>query len=441
MLNDLRDRIVVQCDGQLKTGRDVVVAALLGAEEFGFATTALVVSGCIMMRKCHLDTCPVGVATQSPLLRERFNGRPEFVATFFRYIAEEVRELLASLGLRSIEEAVGRTDLLDVRPAVEHWKASGLDLTDTLTMARPRPGSALHHVRAQDHGLDAVLDRTLIKLAKPALRSRTRVRVSQTIENTDRSVGTMLGHEIARLYGDDGLAPGTIEVDLTGSAGQSLGAFMPSGVTIRLAGDANDYVGKSLCGGRVSVRPGPEATFAAEDNVIAGNVIGYGATAGELFIRGRVGERFGVRNSGATIVAEGTGDHALEYMTGGIAVILGGTGRNVAAGMSGGTAYVLDLDPAQVNAAALASGTIDLAEPDPADITELRAILEEHLAETDSPVAAELLAEPQALAGRFTRILPRHYANVRRILADAQSRGLTPSDPTVWESILEVSRG
>ncbi|VEG26292.1 Ferredoxin-dependent glutamate synthase 1 [Actinomyces howellii] len=441
VLNDLRDRIVVQCDGQLKTGRDVVIAALLGAEEFGFATTALVVSGCIMMRKCHLDTCPVGVATQNPVLRERFSGRPEFIVTFFRYIAEEVRELLASLGLRSIEEAVGRADLLDTRQAVDHWKAAGLDLSATLTMAQPSPGSSLHHARPQDHGLEGVLDRTLISQAAPALRSGTRVSVSLTVENTDRSVGTMLGHEIAKTYGDDGMADGTIEVNLTGSAGQSLGAFMPRGVTIRLTGDANDYVGKSLCGGRVSVRPGPEAGFVAEDNVIAGNVIGYGATAGELYIRGRVGERFAVRNSGATLVAEGAGDHALEYMTGGTAVILGPTGRNLAAGMSGGTGYVLDLDPATVNAEALASGAIDLAPLEEADVEDLTAVLETHVAETGSQRAAALLADPASLADRFTRILPRHYAAVRRILAQAQSEGLTPSDPTVWQSILEVSRG
>ncbi|CAM2769889.1 glutamate synthase large subunit [Actinomyces slackii] len=440
VLNDLRDRIVVQCDGQLKTGRDVVIAALLGAEEFGFATTALVVSGCIMMRKCHLDTCPVGVATQNPVLRERFDARPEFLITFFTYIAEEVRELLASLGLRSIEEAVGRTDLLDTARAIEHWKASGLDLTDTLTMAQPQPGSALHQVRAQDHGLDAVLDRTLIKQAAPALRQGAHVTLTHPVSNTDRSVGTMLGHEIAALHGDHGLDPHTIEIKLTGSAGQSLGAFMPQGVSIHLTGDANDYVGKSLCGGRISVAPGPEAGFVAEDNVIAGNVIGYGATAGELFIRGRVGERFGVRNSGATLVAEGAGDHALEYMTGGTVVILGATGRNVAAGMSGGTAYLLDLDPALVNTEALASGAIELGPPEPADLDVLQTIMRTHAELTGSAVASRLLADGE-LASRFTRVLPRHYAAVRRILAQAQSQGMTPSDPAVWQSILEVSRG
>lgn len=441
VLNDLRDRIVVQCDGQLKTGRDVVIAALLGAEEFGFATTALVVSGCIMMRKCHLDTCPVGVATQNPVLRERFSGRPEFIITFMRYIAEEVREILASLGLRSVEEAVGRADLLDTRRAIEHWKAAGLDLTDTLTMTQPRPGSSLHHVRGQQHGLEQVLDRTLIKLAQPALRSRQHVEISQPIQNTDRSVGTMLGHEIAKVYGDEGLADGTIAIALTGSAGQSLGAFVPHGVTLRLTGDANDYVGKSLCGGRVSVRPSATASFVAEENVIAGNVIGYGATAGELFIRGRVGERFGVRNSGATLVAEGTGDHALEYMTGGTVVVLGSTGRNVAAGMSGGVGYVLDLDEQKVNAEALAGRVIELGRPDAGDLDTLTTILRQHVEETGSTVASALLEHPESLADRFTRILPRHYANVRRILAEAEDKGLTPSDPTVWESILEVSRG
>ncbi len=441
VLNDLRDRIVVQCDGQLKTGRDVVVAALLGAEEFGFATTALVVSGCIMMRKCQLDTCPVGVATQNPELRSRFTGRPEDVVTFFRYIAEEVRELLASLGLRSIEEAVGRADLLDAREAVEHWKAAGLDLTDTLTMAQPQPGSALHHVKGQDHGLDTVLDRSLIARAAPALNAGQKVSIALPIRNTDRSVGTMLGHEVAKAYGDDGLADGTIDITLSGSAGQSLGAFVPHGITIRLEGDANDYVGKSLCGGRVIVRPAKGATYAAEDNVMAGNVIGYGATAGELFVRGRVGERFGVRNSGATLVAEGTGDHAMEYMTGGTIMILGATGRNVAAGMSGGVGYVLDLDRAKVNEAVLATDEIELAPLGAGDVDTVTTLLREHAEATDSPLALALLADPDAAASRFTRVMPRHYANVTRILAEAAQRGLAPSDPTVWESILEVSRG
>lgn len=441
VLNDLRDRIVVQCDGQLKTGRDVVIAALLGAEEFGFATTALVVSGCIMMRKCHLDTCPVGIATQNPVLRQRFAGRPELIITFFRYIAEEVRELLASLGLRSLQEAVGRADLLDVREAIDHWKASGLDLTDTLTMAQPRPGSALHHVRAQDHGLERVLDRTLIAQSLGALREGTPVRLSHPVRNTDRSVGTMLGHEIARTWGDEGLADGTIEIALTGSAGQSLGAFVPHGVTIRLTGDANDYVGKSLCGGRVAIRPSQDAAFVPEENVIAGNVIGYGATDGEIFIRGRVGERFAVRNSGATLVAEGTGDHALEYMTGGTVVVLGRTGRNVAAGMSGGTGYLLDLDPALVNTEAVASGALTVSPVDETDVEVITTILRQHATETGSTVAAALLADPDQIRSRFTRLLPRQYAAVRQILADAESQGKTPTDPTVWESILEVSRG
>ncbi|AMD88030.1 glutamate synthase subunit alpha [Actinomyces radicidentis] len=441
VLNDLRDRIVVQCDGQLKTGRDVVIAALLGAEEFGFATTALVVSGCIMMRKCHLDTCPVGVATQNPVLRQRFSGRPEFIVTFFRYIAEEVREILASLGLRSIEEAVGRADLLDTEKAVSHWKSEGLDLSPVLTMAQPSPGSSLHHVKGQEHGLESVLDRTLIKLAAPALSKGEHVSITQPIQNTDRTVGTMLGHEIAKKYGDEGLADGTVEINLSGSAGQSLGAFLPHGVTIRLTGDANDYVGKSLCGGRVAVHPSKDASFVAEEQVIAGNVIGYGAIAGELFIRGRVGERFAVRNSGATLVAEGAGDHALEYMTGGTAVILGATGRNVAAGMSGGTGYVLDLDRAKMNAEVLSSGAIELSELDDSDVDVLTTVLREHVEETGSAVAQRLLDDPDQLRSRFTRVLPRQYAAVRRILADAAASGLTPSDPTVWDSILEVSRG
>ena len=441
VLNDLRDRISVQCDGQLKTGRDVIVAALLGAEEFGFATTALVVSGCIMMRKCQMDTCPVGVATQNPELRQRFTGKPEYLVTFFRYLAEEIRELLASLGLRSIEEAVGRADLLDTREAIEHWKASGLDLSDTLTMAQPRPGSNLYQSKAQDHGLEAVLDQALIRRAAPALESARAVKIEMPIKNTDRSTGTMLGHEVAKLYGDAGLADGTIDITLNGSAGQSLGAFVPHGVTLRLNGDANDYVGKSLCGGKVIVRPSDKATYVAQDNVLAGNVIGYGATAGELYVRGRVGERFGVRNSGATLICEGAGDHAMEYMTGGTLMILGKTGRNVAAGMSGGVGYVLDLDREKINKQVLASDEIEFAPLSPGDVDTVTTLLRKHHEETGSAVAQALLAEPTAIAERFTRVMPRHYARVTEILADAKARGLDPSDPTVWESILEVSRG
>ena len=349
LLNGLRDRVVVQTDGQLKTGRDVVIAALLGAEEYGFATAPLVVSGCIMMRVCHLDTCPVGVATQNPVLRERFTGKPEFVETFFEYIAEEVRELLAALGFRTLDEAIGRAELLDVEQAVDHWKASGLDLAPILHVPAIDESMPRRQTTLQDHGLDRALDRQLIELCEPALARLEPVRAQLPIRNVNRTVGTMLGSEVTRLHGGAGLPDETIDLTFTGSAGQSFGAFLPAGITLRLEGDGNDYVGKGLSGGRLVLRPHRDAILVAHDNIIAGNVIGYGATSGELFIRGRVGERFCVRNSGATAVVEGVGDHALEYMTGGVAVILGTTGRNLGAGMSGGVAYVLDLDPGRVN--------------------------------------------------------------------------------------------
>ena len=344
LLNDLRDRIVVQVDGQMKTGRDVVIATLLGAEEFGFATAPLVVSGCVMMRVCHLDTCPVGVATQNPELRKRFSGQPEFVVTFFEFIAEEVREILAELGFRSIEEAIGHSELLDTRDAVEHWKASGLDLTPILTMPDIAEGKARFQMRDQDHGLDHALDNELITQAGPALERGEKVEISLPIRNVHRTVGTMLGHQLTRRYGGEGLPDGTITVRLQGSAGQSFGAFVPRGISLYLSGDANDYTGKGLSGGRIIIRPNAATPFAAEDNIIAGNVILYGATAGEMFLRGQVGERFAVRNSGATAVVEGVGDHGCEYMTGGRVVVLGPTGRNFGAGMSGGIAYVLDAD-------------------------------------------------------------------------------------------------
>ncbi|MPV37617.1 glutamate synthase large subunit [Georgenia subflava] len=441
VLNDLRDRIVVQTDGQLKTGRDVVVAALLGAEEFGFSTAPLVVEGCIMMRVCHLDTCPVGVATQNPELRARFTGKAEHVVTFFEFIAEEVRELLASLGLRSLEEAVGQVDLLDTAEAVEHWKASGLDLSPLLAKVEPREGSALRRVRAQDHGLERALDNELVARAAPALERGEPVRIEAPVRNVNRTVGTMLGHEVTKRYRDVGLPDGTIDVTLTGSAGQSFGAVLPRGITLNLVGDANDYVGKSLSGGRIVVRPDERAVFAAEDNVVAGNVVAYGATSGEIFLRGRAGERFAVRNSGATAVVEGVGDHAAEYMTGGTLLVLGPTGRNLGAGMSGGTAFVLDLDPAQVNAAALAGGELLLSPPDAEDVAIVADLLRRHAELTGSPVATRLLAEPDTLTERFTKVLPRQYAAVSAALVRAAEDGLDPASPDVWATIMEASRG
>ncbi len=441
VLNDLRDRVVVQVDGQLKTGRDVVIGALLGAEEFGFATAPLVVSGCVMMRVCHLDTCPVGVATQNPELRARFTGKPEFVETFFEYIAQEVREHLASIGFRTLEEAVGHVELLDTTAAVDHWKAAGLDLTPVLAVPEPRPGSSLHHVKDQDHGLERALDNQLIAMAADALENGEPVRIALPIRNVNRTVGTLLGHEVTRRYSGAGLPDDTIDVTLTGSAGQSFGAFLPKGITLRLFGDANDYVGKGLSGGRLVVRPHRSSVLSGRNNVVAGNVIGYGATSGEVFLRGLVGERFGVRNSGATLVVEGVGDHACEYMTGGTVVVLGPTGRNLGAGMSGGTAYVLDLQPALVNTQAVASGELALQPLDEADVALVTGLLRRHLEETGSPVAAQLLEDPDTVRQRFTRLLPTEYARVREALTKAAAEGLDPTAPGVWERILEVARG
>ncbi|KGM14341.1 glutamate synthase large subunit [Cellulomonas bogoriensis] len=441
VLNDLRDRIVLQVDGQLKTGRDVVVSALLGAEEFGFATAPLVVSGCVMMRVCHLDTCPVGVATQNPELRARFNGKPEFVETFFEFIATEVREYLAALGFRSIDEAVGHVESLDTRAAVAHWKAEGLDLGPVLARPEPLEGSSLRHTQSQDHGLDKALDNQLIAMSAAALTDREPVRISLPIRNVNRTVGTMLGHEVTKAHGTDGLPDDTIDVTLTGSAGQSLGAFLPRGVTLRLFGDANDYVGKGLSGGRVVVRPDHASVLAGDRDVIAGNVIGYGATSGEIFLRGVVGERFAVRNSGATLVVEGVGDHGFEYMTGGTVLVLGRTGRNVAAGMSGGQAYVLDLRREALNGPALAQGDVLLTAPDDEDAALIERLLRAHHEETASPRAAELLQDLPAALARFTRIMPVEYQRMRATLAKAQADGLDPAAPGVWDKILEGSRG
>ncbi|WP_121191497.1 glutamate synthase large subunit [Motilibacter peucedani] len=434
LLNGLRDRIVVQTDGQLKTGRDVVIAALLGAEEFGFATAPLVVSGCIMMRVCHLDTCPVGVATQNPELRKRFNGSPDFVVTFFEYIAEEVRALLAQLGFRSVLEAVGHAELLDTTAAVDHWKASGLDLSPLLHVPDLPEGTPLHNTTGQDHGLDKALDHQLIALASDALESGSPVRIELPVRNVNRTVGTMLGYEVTKRYGGAGLPDETIAVTLTGSAGQSLGAFLPKGVSIRLHGDANDYLGKGLSGGRLVVRPDASAPFVAERNTIAGNVALYGATAGEVFLSGLVGERFCVRNSGATAVVEGVGDHACEYMTGGIAVILGPTGRNVAAGMSGGVAYVLDMRRERLN-----GDMADIEELDGEDADLLRLLVTRHREETGSAVALRLLSDWDAALARFTKVMPRDYKRVLEARAKALAEGY--DSERVDEMVMESARG
>ncbi|WBU39336.1 glutamate synthase large subunit [Homoserinibacter sp. YIM 151385] len=439
MLNGMRDRVVVQVDGQMKTGRDVVIAALLGAEEYGFATAPLVVEGCILMRVCHLDTCPVGVATQNPELRARFTGKPEFVVNFFEFLAQEVREYLAALGFRSLDEAIGRSELLDVDRAIEHWKADGLDLTPVLVGPEFAEDEPRINRREQDHELDEHFDRELIARSAPALASREHVAIELPVQNTERAVGTMLGHEVTKRHGEHGLPDGTIEISLHGSAGQSLGAFLPNGITIRLEGDSNDYVGKGLSGGTIVVRPPQGSVFPAERNVIAGNVIGYGATQGSMFLRGWVGERFLVRNSGATAVVEGVGDHALEYMTGGLAVILGGTGRNLGAGMSGGTAYVHDLKPERVNRDAIASGDLQLLPLESADAEILVDLLERHLAETGSALAERMLADIDQTVATFVKVLPRDYAAVLKTRQDALDAGEDPDGDATWRKILEVT--
>ena len=434
LVNGLRDRIVVQVDGQLKTGRDVIIGALLGAEEFGFATAPLVVSGCIMMRVCHLDTCPVGVATQNEELRSKFSGKPEFVVNFFEFIAEEVREYLAELGFRTLAEAVGHVEVLEARQAVDHWKAHGLDLRPILHRPELAEGAALHQVITQDHGLDEALDQELIAMCGPALESGDPVRASIPIRNVHRTVGTILGHEVTKATRGEGFPDGTIDLTFTGSAGQSFGAFLPAGITLRLEGDSNDYLGKGLSGGRIVLRPDRDAGFVAEDNIIAGNVIGYGATSGEIFIRGQVGERFCVRNSGATAVVEGVGDHGCEYMTGGIAVVLGRTGRNVAAGMSGGIAYFLDLDLSLLN-----TELVDPVEPTKGDLELLRGIVVRQQEETGSEVAARLLADWDTSATRFTKVLPRDYARVLAARELAESEGL--DDATTTTRMMEAAHG
>jgi glutamate synthase (NADPH/NADH) large chain len=424
LLNGLRDRIVVQVDGQLKTGRDVMIATLLGAEEYGFATAPLVVSGCIMMRVCHLDTCPVGVATQNPELRKRYNGKPEFVENFFMFIAEEVREYLAQLGFRSINEAVGQVGALDTTVAAEHWKAHKLDLSPVLH----EPESAfmnqdLYCSSRQDHGLDKALDQQLIVMSREALDQQKPVKFSTAISNVNRTVGTMLGHELTKAYGGQGLPDDTIDITFDGSAGNSFGAFVPKGITLRVYGDANDYVGKGLSGGRIVVRPARNAPdgYVAEDNIIGGNVVLFGATGGEAFLRGRVGERFAVRNSGVHAVVEGVGDHGCEYMTGGKVVILGSTGRNFAAGMSGGVAYVYD--PKNVLPDHLNPEMVELEEPDDDDFEWLHQMLTKHVDATDSAPGTRILSHWPTERRRFVKVMPRDYKRVLEAIAEAEQNG------------------
>ena len=425
LLNKLRDRIVVQVDGQMKTGRDVVVAALMGAEEFGFATAPLVVMGCVMMRVCHLNTCPVGIATQDPVLRARFAGTPEFVENFFRYIAEEVRELMASLGFRKLDDMIGRVECLDVSPAVNHWKAKGLDLSRVLHAPAIAPGASRRQTTTQDHGLHKALDNTLIARCKEAIEHKTPVSVDVPIRNCNRTVGTMLGYEITRRHGGAGLPEDTIQLKFTGSAGQSFGAFVPTGVTMTLEGDSNDYVGKGLSGGRLIIYPSPKSTFTPEENIIIGNVAFYGATSGEAFVRGLAGERFAVRNSGATVVVEGVGDHGCEYMTGGTVVVLGRTGRNFAAGMSGGIAYVLDA--ADTFRRRCNRAMVDLEAPTDAELEGVLTLVKRHAALTGSSYAARLVDRWAEVRKQMVKVMPREYKRALAAEAKAKAEGREPT--------------
>jgi glutamate synthase domain-containing protein 2/glutamate synthase domain-containing protein 3 len=412
LLNDLRGRIKVQTDGKLQTGRDVVIAALLGAEEFGFATTPLIAMGCIMMRKCHLNTCSVGIATQDPVLRARFTGAPEHVVNFFFFIAEQVRQHMAKLGFRTVDEMVGRVDMLDAVNAANHWKAKGIDLSSILYAPTVPSRVARRQVQAQDHGLDVALDHALIEKAAPALENKTPVTGSFTIRNVHRTVGGMLGGEIARRYGSEGLPEGTIHFKFNGSAGQSFGAFVPNGVTLELEGDSNDYVGKGLSGGRIIAYPPKTSSFLPEESILVGNVVLYGATSGEAFFNGIAGERFAVRNSGATAVVEGVGDHGCEYMTNGLVIVLGSAGRNFAAGMSGGRAFVYD-DQGDFATRFCNKASVDL-EPlvNDEDVAEVRGLLERHRELTGSPRAAWILEHWSDAQARFIKVFPHEYKRV-----------------------------
>jgi glutamate synthase domain-containing protein 3 len=414
VLNNLRGRIKVQTDGGLKTGRDVVIAAMLGADEFGFATAPLVAMGCILMRVCHLNTCPVGIATQDPVLRERFEGTPEGVIRYLLFVAEEVREIMARLGFRSLDEMIGQVDRLDVDSAIRHWKASGLDFSDILY--KPDSPNATHHCEEQllSEELESVLDVKLLEAAAPALDRGESVSIEMPICNVDRTVGTILGSEVSLRHGPDGLPEDTITVHFKGSAGQSFGAFCPKGLTFFIDGDTNDYCAKGLSGARIAVRVPEGSSFDPAANVITGNVVLYGATSGEAYFQGRAGERFCVRNSGASAVVEGVGDHALEYMTGGLAVILGPTGRNFGAGMSGGIAYVLDEDgkfDQRINA-----GTIDIDDPLSGDDMEtIQRLVGNHYQYTGSAKADGVLRNWDVYAPKFVKVFPKDY---KRALAD-----------------------
>ncbi|CAI6036285.1 glutamate synthase large subunit [Cohnella sp. JJ-181] len=425
ILNNLRDRVVVETDGKMMTGRDIAIAALLGAEEYGFSTAPLVVLGCIMMRVCQLDTCPVGVATQNPELRKKFMGDPEYVVNYMRFLAEELREIMAQLGFRTIEEMVGRTDRLDTKKAVSHFKANGVDLTDLLYMPELPEGSFRFNRKSQNHGLEESLDmQHLLQAAMPAIENGERVRGTFPIKNTNRVVGTIVGHEVTSRHGKAGLPEDTIAFHFVGTAGQSFGAFIPKGMTLTLEGDANDYIGKGLSGGKLAVFPSQAATFKAEDNIIAGNTALYGATGGEAYIRGVAGERFAVRNSGANVVVEGVGDHGCEYMTGGRVVILGRTGRNFAAGMSGGIAYVVDWNGDFVKRCNFEMVSLESLE-DEREIAEVRGLVENHVRYTDSELGERVLGDWEAVLPKIVKVIPKDYKRMMEQIEKVKAQGLS----------------
>jgi glutamate synthase (NADPH/NADH) large chain len=434
--NRLRDRIVVQVDGQMKTGRDCIVAAILGAEEFGFSSAPLVVMGCIMMRVCHLNTCPVGIATQDPRLRKKFDGKPEFVENFFQFIAEEIREYMAYLGIKTLDQLIGRTDLLDVEPALDHWKASGIDLSSILFTPHTSSNSVNRCIVSQDHGLEKCLDRTkIVPACAKAIEHGNSVEKHFRIRNTDRTTGTILGFEITKRYGAAGLPEDTVQLAFEGSAGQSFGAFIPKGITMRLEGDANDYIGKGLSGGKIIVFPSEKATFVAEQNILIGNVALYGATGGKAFFRGIAGERFGVRNSGAIGVVEGVGDHCCEYMTGGTIVILGKTGRNFAAGMSGGIAYVFDPDSLMEKQCNKEMVDLEALENNE-DMRTVFDLLGEHAGYTQSPVAQNILDNWEQKHSLFVKVMPKDYRRVLDARKYAAQKGISED-----EAVMEAAHG
>jgi glutamate synthase domain-containing protein 2/glutamate synthase domain-containing protein 3 len=420
VLNDLRGRIRVQVDGQLKTGRDVVIGGILGADEFGFSTTALVTMGCILMRKCHLNTCSVGIATQDPALRKKFNGKADYVENYFKFVAEEVRELMAQIGIRKFDELIGKVELLEGEEAVDHWKARELDVDRILFKPQVDEGVALHNICTQDLSgdLNNALDHQLIKISQPALDNNSQVNEDLSIGNTDRAVGAMLSYQISKKFGEEGLSPDTIQFNFKGSAGQSFGAFLAPGVTFRLAGDANDYLGKGLSGGKIIVYPPKESTIIPEKNILIGNTVLYGAVSGKSFFRGIAGERFAVRNSGAHAIVEGVGDHGCEYMTGGIVVVLGSTGRNFAAGMSGGLAYVLDrVGEFEIHCNKNIVDLLPVEEDE--DINQLKSLVEEHFLYTQSSVAKKVLDEWEETLPKFIKVYPRDY---RRIIEERKKK-------------------